>query len=90
MDRTACTEPQCLYKGALYLTFFNTIVSEHSHLFFYSCIRVKFTLRLNDQSGSHKSVHGYLLYLDCQARFLSDDVTFTNISVLQGLLENQS
>ena len=21
MDRTACTEPQCLYKGALYLTF---------------------------------------------------------------------
>jgi len=20
MDRTACTEPQCLYKGALYLT----------------------------------------------------------------------
>ena len=22
MGRTACTEPQCLYKGALYLTFF--------------------------------------------------------------------
>jgi len=21
MGRTACTEPQCLYKGALYLTF---------------------------------------------------------------------
>jgi len=25
MGRTACTEPQCLYKGALYLTFFSTI-----------------------------------------------------------------
>jgi hypothetical protein len=23
MGRTACTEPQCLYKGAFYLTFFN-------------------------------------------------------------------
>jgi hypothetical protein len=22
MGRTACTEPQCLYKGALYLTFY--------------------------------------------------------------------
>ena len=22
MDRTACTEPQCLYKGTLYLIFF--------------------------------------------------------------------
>jgi hypothetical protein len=22
MGRTACTEPQCLYKGALYLTLF--------------------------------------------------------------------
>ena len=24
MDRTACTEPQCLYKGALYLFFYHT------------------------------------------------------------------
>jgi hypothetical protein len=24
MGRTACTEPQCLYKGALYLTYINT------------------------------------------------------------------
>jgi len=24
MGRTACTGPQCLYKGALYLTFTNT------------------------------------------------------------------
>jgi hypothetical protein len=24
MGRTACTEPQCLYKGALYLTFYIT------------------------------------------------------------------
>ena len=23
MGRTACTEPQCLYKGAIYLLFFN-------------------------------------------------------------------
>jgi len=23
MDRTACTEPQCLYKGALYLFFYH-------------------------------------------------------------------
>jgi hypothetical protein len=25
MDRTACTEPQCLYKGALYLTLYITM-----------------------------------------------------------------
>jgi hypothetical protein len=25
MGRTACTEPQCLYKGALYLSFFHTV-----------------------------------------------------------------
>jgi len=25
MGRTACTEPQCLYKGALYLTFCVTV-----------------------------------------------------------------
>ena len=24
MGRTACTEPQCLYKGALYLNFYFT------------------------------------------------------------------
>jgi hypothetical protein len=23
MGRTACTQPQCLYKGALYLTFYS-------------------------------------------------------------------
>ena len=28
MGRTACTEPQCLYKGALYLT---SYLSETSH-----------------------------------------------------------
>ena len=27
MDHTACTEPQCLYKGALYLTFILTGIS---------------------------------------------------------------
>jgi hypothetical protein len=34
MGRTACTEPQCLYKGALYLSDYeltanDTIVSKH-------------------------------------------------------------
>ena len=28
MDRTACTEPQCLYKGALYLTFYIEVTKE--------------------------------------------------------------
>jgi len=41
MGRTACTEPQCLYKGALYLYLFSdvetvgnvlTILKELSHL----------------------------------------------------------
>ena len=26
MGRTACTEPQCLYRGALYLYVFNIII----------------------------------------------------------------
>jgi len=30
MDRTACTEPQCMYKGALYLYF--TASQEVSHI----------------------------------------------------------
>jgi hypothetical protein len=30
MDRTACTEPQCLYKGALYLTFEGHIIDTNS------------------------------------------------------------
>jgi len=25
MGRTACTEPQCLYKGALYFLYFNKL-----------------------------------------------------------------
>jgi len=32
MGRTACTEPQCLYKGALYLFFFLTVVRNYSLL----------------------------------------------------------
>jgi len=30
MGRTACTEPQCLYKGALYLTFTSMILLTRS------------------------------------------------------------
>ena len=30
MGRTACTEPQCLYKGALYVTF--TFLSDMSNV----------------------------------------------------------
>ena len=29
MGRTACTEPQCLYKGALYLTLFNCVLQRY-------------------------------------------------------------
>ena len=33
MGRTACTELQCLYKGALYLTFISLLVAKfHTHL----------------------------------------------------------
>ena len=35
MGRTTCTEPQCLYKGALYLSLLISILSQmnpvHSH-----------------------------------------------------------
>ena len=34
MDRTACTEPQCLYKGALFLTFLiNQSIKQNFHGF---------------------------------------------------------
>ena len=40
MDRTACTEPQCLYKGALYLFFFfycgTTVMTLRQLLYFVS------------------------------------------------------
>jgi hypothetical protein len=32
MGRTACTEPQCLYKGALYLTYLLNHPSSGLHL----------------------------------------------------------
>jgi len=32
MGRTACTEPQCLYKGALYLFTFPTCFGPNDHL----------------------------------------------------------
>jgi len=31
MDRTACTEPQCLYKGALYLYLYLYLYRDHMH-----------------------------------------------------------
>ena len=33
MGRTACTEPQCLYKGALYLTFIFSKNPQTLHFF---------------------------------------------------------
>jgi len=33
MGRTACTEPQCLYKGALYLTFIPSVHTRSRALF---------------------------------------------------------
>jgi hypothetical protein len=33
MDRTACTEPQCLYKGALYLIPSKSLLHHYSPLF---------------------------------------------------------
>ena len=42
MDRTACTEPQCLYKGALYLT--SVPVQGCTLPYLSACTRVQFTL----------------------------------------------
>ena len=46
MGRTACTEPQCLYKGALYLylylyLLFKTISSDDVKIFIYKVIYTK-------------------------------------------------
>ena len=71
----------------LIITTFHTIVSEYSHFFFYSCMRVKFTLRLNEQEVI--KVFIVICSIWIVKKILSDDVTFTNISVIQGLLENQ-
>jgi len=46
MDRTACTEPQCLYNGALCLTF---------------CCTQRYALQLSDGAQTHHEVIlGYL------------------------------
>ena len=42
MGRTACTEPQCLYKGALYLT--SVPVQGCTLIYLSACTRVHFTL----------------------------------------------
>ena len=42
MDRTACTEPQCLYKGTLYIT--SVPVQECTLPYLSACTRVHFTL----------------------------------------------
>jgi hypothetical protein len=42
MGRTACTEPQCLYKGALYLT--SVPVQGCTLLYLSDCTRVHFSL----------------------------------------------
>jgi len=42
MGRTACTEPQCLYRGALYLT--SVPVQECTLPYLSACTRVHFTL----------------------------------------------
>ena len=44
MGRTACTEPRCLYKGALYLT--SVPVQGCTLPFFSACTRVTFTFTL--------------------------------------------
>ena len=36
MSRTAYKEPQCLYKGALYLTF--SLIGSVSHAYFTTCL----------------------------------------------------
>jgi hypothetical protein len=42
MGRTACIEPQCLYKGTLYLT--SVPVQEYTLPYLSTCTRVHFTL----------------------------------------------
>jgi hypothetical protein len=41
MDHTACTEPQCLYNGALYLFYFRYIVINH-HILSYQSVLCHF------------------------------------------------
>ena len=40
MGRTACTEPQCLYKGALYLTFYKDVLFEYRLFVLYRKYRI--------------------------------------------------
>jgi hypothetical protein len=48
MDRTACTELQCLYKGALYLTLPFTVLTDGNTL-----------CRINNQNYVHKFIQNY-------------------------------
>jgi len=42
MGRTACTEPQCLYKGAIYLFFYNSSLAHASM----TCTAITLPLRI--------------------------------------------
>ena len=60
MCRTACTEPQCLYKGALYLT--SVIVQGPTLPYLSACTRVHFafTLEWYFPSALHVSQQGVI------------------------------
>jgi len=62
MSRTACTESQCLYKGALYITFQTLLVFELEHFNNPACYSVSFNLPLPVNSAIFY-ISTFVLYL---------------------------
>ena len=59
MGRTACTEPQCLYKGALYLIFYDSILSMYLILTPLPPLSLSLSLSLS-HTHKHRIVYAYV------------------------------
>ena len=49
MGRTACTEPQCLYNGALYLYLIYVCIHTHTYIYTNIYIYIYIYIYINDQ-----------------------------------------
>jgi hypothetical protein len=70
MGRTACTEPQCLYKGALYLTFYggggenNTLEHENGNT-----EEILHVTNMKHYNEANNAIHNYAM---CNYKPLDD------------------